>query len=162
MGLFIFQFTIKQWDKGQNTVTHQTARANIPSVYVVNTKPAFNVFNHACILEQHGDDIPTNVYGDGRIKTSVLSDQRVIFDRFQIVNTAHGFELKYLNKENKKQSLGQINNHWIQAQYQWRYRVIESKQLYWMYEEVTLNAVCLQEFDAEYFLKIEPSVVFVD
>ena len=160
MSLFIFQIILKQWDKGQNTPTHQTARAAIPNVYVVNTKPTFKIFNHPCILEQHGDDIPTNIYSNGRIKTSVLSDDRMMFDRFQIINTANGFDLEYLMKGNKNKLLGQLNNHWIQAQYQWRYSVIEAKQLYWMYEKVTLNAVCLQEFDAEYFLKIEPSIVF--
>ena len=162
MSLFIFQVTIKQWDKGQNTAAHQTARAAIPSVYVVKKKPTFKVFDQPCILEQHGDDIPSNIYSEGRIETSVLSDDRVMFDRFQIINTGNGFELEYLVKENEKQSLGQLHNHWIQAHYQWRYSVIEAKQLYWMYEEVTLNAVYLQEFDAEYFLKTEPNVVFDD
>ena len=130
MSLFIFQITIKQWDKGQNTPVHQTARAAIPNVYAVNTKPAFRVFNHPCILEQHGDDIPTNIYSDGRIKTSVLSDDRVMFDRFQIINGDNGFELEYLIQGNKSKSLGQLNNHWIQARYQWRYSVIETKQLF--------------------------------
>jgi hypothetical protein len=162
MSVFIFQFIIKQWDKGQNTPPHQTARAAIPSAYAVNTKPAFEVFNQPCILEQHGDDIPTNIYSDGRIRTTVLSEDRVMFDRFQLINTGNGLELEYLKEGSKNQSLGQLNNHWIKAQYQWRYRVIENKQLYWMYENVTLNAACLQKFDAECFLKTEPSIVFND
>jgi len=162
MSLLIFQITIKQWDKGQNTPSHQSARAAIPSVYSITTKPAFNVFNRPCILEQHGDDIPTNIFSDGRIKNSILSNDRVMFDRFQIVNDSNGFVLEYLVKGIKTQTLGQLDQGWIQSRYNWRYSVIEAKQLYWMYEEVTLNAVCLEEFDADYFLKTEPSIVFND
>ena len=162
MSLLIFQITIKQWDKGQNTPSHQSARAAIPSVYSITTKPAFKVFNRPCILEQHGDDIPTNIFSDGRIKTSILSNDRVMFDRFQIVNDSNGFVLEYLVKGIKAQTLGQLDQGWIQSRYNWRYSVIEAKQLYWMYEEVTLNAVCLEEFNADYFLKTEPSIVFND
>jgi len=162
MSLLIFQITIKQWDKSQNTPSHQCARAAIPSIYSINTKPTFSVFNKPCILEQHGDDIPTNVFSDGRVKISILSNDRVMFDRFQVVNDSNGFVLEYLVKEKKTQTLGQLNQDWIQARYNWRYSVIEAKQLYWMYEEVSLNTVYLEEFDADYFLKTKPSIVFND
>ena len=162
MSLLIFQITIKQWDKGQNSPSHQSARAAMPSIYSITTKPAFNVFNKPCILEQHGDDIPTNIFSNGRIKTSVLSNDRVMLDRFQIVNSSNSFGLEYLVKGKSTQTLGQLNQNWIQSRYAWRYSVIEAKQLYWMYEEVTLNAIYMQEFDADYFLKTKPSIVFND
>lgn len=162
MSILIFQITIKQWDKGQNTPSHQSARNEIPCVYTITSKPTFKIFNKACIVEQHGDDIPTNVFGDGRIKTSVLSNDRMMFDRFQIVNGLDGFVLEYLVKGRNTQILGQLNQKWIQSRYNCRYSVIQAKQLYWMYEEVTLNAVYMQEFDDDYFLKTEPSTIFND
>ena len=162
MSLLIFQIIIKQWDKGENTPLHQSDRAVMPSVYTVTTKPAFDVFNQPCILEQHGDDIPTNMFSDGRIKTAVLSNDRVMFDRFQVVNCSHGFVLEYIVKGKDAQRLGQLNQSWIQSRYNWRYSVLEAQQVYWMYEEVILNATYMETFDADYFLKTEPSVVFND
>jgi hypothetical protein len=162
MSLLIFQITIKQWDKGQNSPSHQSARAAIPRIYSITTKPAFNVFNTPCILEQHGDDIPTNIFNAGRIKTSILSNDRVMFDRFQIVNNSNDFVLEYLVKGKIAQTLGKLTQDWIQSRYAWRYSVIEAKQLYWMYEEVTLNSIHMEEFDADYFLKTKPGIVFND
>ena len=162
MSLLIFQITIKQWDKGQNGPSHQSARAAIPGVYSITTKPTFNVFNTPCILEQHGDDIPTNIFNNGRIKTSVLSNDRVMFDRFQVVNESNGFVLEYLVKGRSTQTLGQLNQDWIQSRYTWRYSVIEAKEFYWMYEDVTLNSIYMEEFDADCFLKTEPDIVFND
>jgi hypothetical protein len=60
------------------------------------------------------------------------------------------------------QRLGQLNQSWIQSRYNWRYSVLEAQQVYWMYEEVILNATYMETFDADYFLKTEPSVVFND
>lgn len=167
MSLLIFQITIKQWDKGQNTPAHQSARAVMPTIFPITTEPTFNVFNTPCIVEQHGDDIATNVFSNGRIKKSVLSVDRVMFDRFQIVNGSEGFVLEYLangsrDSSHSPQILGQLNENWIQARYTWRYSVLESEQIYWMYEEVTLNAMCVEAFDENCFLKTQPGIVFND
>jgi hypothetical protein len=165
MSLLIFQITIKQWDKGQSKEPHQSARAAMPTVFSITAEPKYSVFNTSCILEQHGDDIATNVFSNGRIKTSVLSPDRVMFDRFQIVNSLKGFDLEYLangDLEQSPQALGSLDKGWIQARYTWRYSVLEANQIYWMYEEVTLNAVCVEEFDENCFLKSEPSIVFND
>jgi hypothetical protein len=160
MSLLIFQITIKQWDKGQNTPAHASARATMASAFSVAAKPAFSVFNSPCILEQHGDDIATNVFSNGRIKTSILSNDRVMIDRFQIVNGSTGLVLKYVSRGGSPQVLGPLNKNWIQARYAWRYSVLEANQIYWLYEEVTLNALCAEEFDADCFLKTEPGIVF--
>lgn len=169
MSLLIFQITIKQWDKGQNTPSHQSARNALPTAFSIVTKPAFSVFNTPCILEQHGDDIATNVFSKGRIRTSVLSTDRVMLDRFQIVNGSEGFVLEYLASgvgglQQSPQVLGQLDGNWIQARYTWRYSVLESEQIYWMYEEVTLNAMCAKEetFAEDCFLNTKPNVVFQD
>jgi hypothetical protein len=160
MSLVIFQITIKQWDKGQNTPAHQHARSAMPTSFPITAEPAFNIFNTECIFEQHGDDVATNVFSNGRIKKSVLSIDRVILDRFQIVNSPSGFVLEYFINGEPPKILGQLNEDWIQARYTWRYSVLESNQIYWMYEEVTLNAMCVEELDADYFIKTLPSLVF--
>jgi hypothetical protein len=168
MSLFIFQITIKQWDKSQNTPAHQAARSAIPSVFTVTAAPTFNIFDSPCILEQHGDDVATNVFTNGRIRASVLSTGAVMFDRFQIINDSTGPKLAFLARdegivsEKKPQVLGPLNQHWIQARYTWRYSVLENNQIYWMYEEVILNAMCAEEFDGDCFLKVAPSITFND
>jgi hypothetical protein len=159
MSSLVFQITIKQWDKGQNTPSHQNSRSAMPCIYSITNKTTFNIFNKSCIIDQHGDDIPTNIFSDGRVKTSVISNDRIMFDRYQIVNGSKGLVLEYLVKGKNSQILGQLNRDWIQSRYTWRYKVIESKQLYWMYEEVTLNATYIEEFDSECFLKTEPSIM---
>lgn len=170
MSLLIFQITIKQWDKGQNTTSDQSARSALPSVFPITAKPTLSIFNSECILDQHGDDIATNVFRHGRIRASVLSADRVKFDRFEIDNSSTGLVLEYSDKgpglgkgeSPNIQVLGPLNEQWIQARYNWRYSVLESNQIYWMYEEVTLNAICVEEFDSNVFIKTEPCVVFSD
>jgi hypothetical protein len=180
MSLFIFQITIKQWEKGQNKPSHASTRAAMPSVFPISSKPSFNVFNTPCILEQHGDDIATNVFNKGRIRASLVSTDRIMFDRFQVVNDSTGPLLEFLNTggslvngeslakaesgvyHDKPVVLGPLNDQWIQARYIWRYRVLEANQVYWMYEEVTLNAMCAEELDENCFLNTKPSIVFND
>ncbi|MEH6448090.1 MAG: hypothetical protein V7765_05430 [Oleispira sp.] len=170
MSLLIFQITIKQWDKGQNSTTHQNARNALPSVFPITAKPTLSIFNCECILDQHGDDIVTNVFSHGRIRAAVSSPDRVKFDRFEIVNSPTGLVLEYSDKGQglgngespNIQVLGPLNEQWIQARYNWRYSVLESNQIYWMYEEVTLNAMCVEAFDSHAFLKTEPRIVFND
>lgn len=162
MRLLIFQIVIKQWDKSQRTPSHVAARAAIPDRYTIATKPAYYVLDKACIVDQHGDDIPTSIFEDGRIKTAMLSDGRIRFDRFQVCGNPEGDVLEYLAKAKNPQVIGPLNQGWIQCQYNWHYGVKEGGQHYWMYEEVTLNAVCTEEFDADYFLRTEPRIIFKD
>jgi hypothetical protein len=179
MSLFIFQITIKQWDKGQNKPSHECNRATMPTAFSVSAKPSLNMFNTPCILDQQGDDIVTNVFSKGRIRVSLVSTDRIMFDRFQVVNGPAGSVLEFLNtghgvvngeslakgengvNQDKSIVLGPLNEHWIQARYTWRYPVLEDNQVYWMYEEVTLNAMCADELDEKCFLNTAPSIVFM-
>jgi len=162
MSVFVFQIVIKQWDKGQVSSEHTAARAAIPVRYPVITKPAYYVLGKPCIVDQHGDDISTNLFKNGRIKYGILSDGRIRFDRFQVCGKGDADVLEYVSEGKGCQTIGTLNKGWIQCQYSWRYSVEEAGMRYWMYEEVTLNAVCLDEFDPEHFLKTEPSIVFED
>jgi hypothetical protein len=160
MSQLIFQVIIKQWDKSQRSPSHVSARAARPIRYTIAAKPAYYVLNKACIIDQHGDDIPTSIFKTGRIRTAVLPDGRINFDRFQIYGDTEGDILEYLTKGKKPEIIGPLNMGWIQCQYTWRYGVEEGGHHYWMYEEVTLNAACTDQLDVDYFLKTEPQIIF--
>ncbi|MFT4825610.1 MAG: hypothetical protein ACJAUG_000427 [Halioglobus sp.] len=162
MSLLIFQVIIKQWDKSQRSPSHVSARAAIPIRCIIAAEPAYFVLNKACIIDQHGDDIPTSIFETGRIKTAVLQDGRIRFDRFQVCGDTEGDVLEYLAKGKEPQILGPLNMGWIQCQYNWRYGVEEGGHNYWMYEEVTLNAVRADQLDVDYFLENEPRIIFED
>ncbi|MFQ3199679.1 MAG: hypothetical protein ACI9SK_000387 [Zhongshania sp.] len=160
MSQLIFQVIIKQWDKSQRSPSHVSARAALPIRCTIAADPAYFVLNKACIIDQHGDDVPTSIFKTGRIKTAVLPDGRISFDRFQICGDTDEDVLEYLAKGKKPEIIGALNMGWIQCQYTWRYGVEEGGHNYWMYEEVTLNAVCTDQFDVDYFLKTEPRTIF--
>ncbi len=162
MSVLVFQIVIKQWDKGQGSPEHIAARAAIPVRYAVATKPAYYVLDKPCIVDQHGDDISTSVFKSGRIKYGMLPDGRIRFDRFQVCGKEDGDILEYVSVDKGCQTIGPLNQGWIQCQYGWRYSVEEVGMRYWMYEEVTLNAACMDELDAECFLKTEPVITFND
>jgi hypothetical protein len=162
MSQLIFQVIIKQWDKSQRTPSHVSAREAMPIRCTIAAEPAYYVLNKVCIIDQHGDDIPTSIFKTGRIKTAVLQDGRIRFDRFQVCGDIEGDVLEYLAKGKKPEIIGPLNMGWIQCQYNWRYGVEEGGHNYWMYEEVTLNAVCADKLDVDYFLKTEPRIVFED
>jgi len=170
VSLLVFQIVIKQWDRGQCTPEHVAARAELPVCYSISAKPAYYVLDKPCIVDQHGDDIPTSVFKNGRIKYGLMPDQRIRFDRFQVSSDERGDEkggekvlpLEYLTKGKQYKSIGRLNEGWIQCQYNRRYSVEEGGQRYWMYEEVTLNAAYMDELDVDCFVKSDPSVVFSD
>ena len=162
MSLLVFQVVIKQWDKSQRSVTDVAARATLPSRYTIDSQPAYFVLNKACIIDLHGDDLPTSVFKNGRIKTAMLPDGCIGFDRFQLCSSKGVDVLAYLPKAGSQQIIGPLDQGWIQCRYHWRYAVEEGGQNYWMYEELILNAACLQEFDASYFLHTEPRITFED
>jgi len=162
MSVLVFQIVIKQWDKGQRSPEHVAARAAIPVRYPVATKPAYYVLDKSCIVDQHGDDVSTNVFKKGRITYGMLPDGRIRFDRFQVCGKEDGDVLEYVSEDKRCHIIGPLNQGWVQCQYNWRYSVEEAGMRYWMYEEVTLNAVCMDEFDVECFLKTEPSKTFND
>ena len=90
MSVLVFQIVIKQWDKGQSSPEHVAARAAIPIRYSVATKPAYYVLDKPCIVDQHGDDISTSVFKNGRIDRQFADADR----RRSILNLSEkGLEL---------------------------------------------------------------------
>jgi hypothetical protein len=160
MSTLIFQFLIKQWNKGQRTVTDVAARAAMPDRYPIANKPEYFILNKPCIVDQHGDDLATNVYPDGRLKTAHIPDGSVKIDRFLISTNNEIDVLAYSAKNQKPVIIADLNQGWVQARYSWRYAVEQDDQFLWLYEELTLNAVCVQQYEADYFLRSSPRLIF--
>jgi hypothetical protein len=156
--MLVLQILIKQWDKSQRTDAHVSERANIPDRYPIIFPPAFYGFNNQCVIDQHGDDIQGT-----RLKYSQLADGKIQFDRFQL--SLEDKDIAYLGatQSGKASSvIGSLDNQWVQCKYTDRYSVFESDFYYWLYEEVTLNAICISEFNENVFINTELALVFED
>lgn len=157
MSILILQIVIKQWDKSQRTEEHVQQRAEIPDRYSINFPPAFYVFDNQCVIDQRGDDLLGN-----RITYSQDDNGKIKFDRFQVCLDSR--VLEYTDKPGSDKALktmGSIDNNWVQCQYDWRYGVDEGGFYYWLYEEVTLNAISISTLDENVFLDVAPSIVFI-
>lgn len=162
MNTLVFQISIKQWDKGQRSEADIAKRAALPDRHSIATQPAYFVLDRPCIIDQHGDDIPTNVFPQGRVKKSLLPDGSITIDRFHISQTEGGLSLSYQGEKQDAVTIGLLDSGWIQARYSWRYKVKEGGMNYWLYEEFTLNAACIDDADPDYFLLSAPQKVFED
>ena len=157
MSILVLQIIIKQWDKSQRTEEHIQQRAEIPDWYSINFPPACYVFDNQCVIDQHGDDL----LGD-RVKYSQGDNGKITFDRFQICLNSK--VLEYTDKLESDQgykTIGSLDNNWIQCKYDWRYGVDEGGYIYWLYEEVTLNAISVGTLNEGVFSDVDPSIVFI-
>jgi len=156
--MLVLQIVTKQWDKSQRTAAHVLERANIPNRYPIIFPPAFHEFNKQCVIDQHGDDVQ-----GGRLKYAQLADGKIKFDRFQL--SLEDKVIAYLGATQPDKAsnvIGSLNNQWAQCRYADRYSIFEGGFYYWLYEEVTLNAICIDEFNDNVFIDTEPALVFED
>lgn len=161
MSNLVVQVHIKQWDKAQRSEAEVAARSLIPDRYPIATPARYKVLDRHCVVDQHGDDIPTNVYPKGRLKTALLADGSVLLDRFHLTDKDGSVLLGYREANKAEVPLGNLSDGWIQAKYHWRYRVEQADQIYWLYEAFTLNLACVKTLEANYFLEVDPQKVFV-
>jgi len=157
MSLFILQIVIKQWDKSQRTEAHVLQRTAIPDKYPIIFPPAFYIFDEQCVIDLRGDDIQGN-----RVKYTKAADGTIKFDRFQIRLDGKVIVYEGAKSGEAPRLIGSIHNQWIQCKYNCRYSIFESDRYYWLYEEVTLNAICLSELDEKVFLNTAPVIVYND
>jgi len=157
MSLIILQIVIKQWDKSQRTAAHILQRARIPEAYPLIFPPAFYVFDKQCTIDQHGDDIQGN-----RVKYAHGADGNIYFDRFRVCLDDKRIAYHDARSDNPPRIIGSLKNQWIQCKYNCRYSILESDMYYWLYEEVTVNAICLNEFNDKVFLNSEPHIIYQD
>ncbi|NOQ65483.1 MAG: hypothetical protein GQ582_13310 [Methyloprofundus sp.] len=153
MSILVVQITIKQWDKSQRTAEHIQQRAAIAKLYPINVPPAVYIFNKQCLIDPHGDDLLGN-----RVRYSQDDNGKITFDRFQVCLKSK--VLDYIGSDKTCRSIGSLDNQWIQCQYDWRYSVYEGGFYYWLYEEVCINVISVNELDENVFLKASPALVF--
>ncbi len=157
MNTLIFQIDIKQWDKSQRTDEHVAARAVLASCHPIKAKPQFFILNKDCIIDQHTN---THSASNRELETKLMKDGSVMLERFLINEDDGKVMLSYQVNNSERISIGNLNHGWIQAKYTWRKSVQQNDQIFWLYEEITLNAVCLESFEADYFLSQPPKLVF--
>ncbi len=157
MSVLILQIIIKQWDKSQRTDAHVLLRANQADHFPLNFPPAFYALNQQCVIDQRGDDIQGN-----RLKYSLAANGSLLFDRFQISLVNNSLTYLGANSTISPQELGNLDNQWLQYNYNWRYSIFESDRYYWLYEEVTLNAIHLKQLDELIFLNTKPAIIYND
>lgn len=172
MSTLLFQLVLKQWDKSQRQPEQQTAIASQASIYPINSQPEFMLFEKPCVLDQHALDFAQEPLEDisaellstkdaGRaISKTFLKDGRAKLDRFIISHSAQGFHLAYEDEEGVVTEIGSLENGWIQAKYEWRYRVEKNNEIFWQYEEVILNAALVDTVNTDAFLQQPPALVF--
>ena len=150
MSTLIFQIHIKQWDKSQRSPQQQAEREAMGSRFIIQGEPEFYILNKPCIIDLHHQT------KSRPLKKAMLVDGSVKLERFIISEQDGHTVLKYQPENQPSHILGNLNDGWIQAKYQWRYAVEQGDKIFWQYEELTLNAACTSEHDAHYFLNNEP------
>ncbi|MEY3807342.1 MAG: hypothetical protein RI893_318 [Pseudomonadota bacterium] len=156
--MLILQIIITQWDKSQITQADILQRAAIPDSYPIVFSSAFYDSNNQLIIDQHGDNRQK-----GRIKYAQLADRKIKFDRFLLNLDKQTLAYAGAAKSNWPINVvGNLRNQWLQCKYIDRYSVFEGGFYYWLYEQVTLNAICLDEFDENIFINTQPELVFED
>ncbi len=156
MSVLVLQIIIKQWDKSQRTAEHVKLRANIPDKYPLIFPPAAYIFDQNCVIDQQGDDIQGS-----RVKYFKDSEGQIKFDRFQI-DGDNILEYSGVQSRQVPLRIGSLNNQWIQCKYNCRYSIFESELFYWLYEEVTLNAICVNKLNENLFTQAEPAITYED
>lgn len=158
MSVLVLQIIIKQWDKSQRTQKHIEQRAKIPNQYPIIFPPAFYAFDKQCVINQHGDDLLGN-----RISYSKPDNDTIQFDRFQVKQSNKTLEYTGQPDSNSTaRKLGTLDSEWLQCKYDWRYSIYEGGFYYWLYEEITLNAIYVDTLDDNIFINSEPKIVVLE
>lgn len=154
MSILVLQIVIKQWDKSQRTDEHVVERAKIPNQYAVIFPPAIYAFDKQCVIDQHGDDVQ-----DNRLNYTLLDSSMILLDRFKINTKNLLLEYTPADPDQPPRTLGSLENRWIQCKYNWRYGVDQGGFYYWLYEEVTLNAISVDELNSHLFIESKPDLI---
>lgn len=157
MNKLMLQIVIRQWDKSQRSEQDIQARNALADRYPVTMPPAKSLFEDRVIIDQHGDDLM-----DNRLQYQLV-DHHLLIDRFRFDLNAQTVEFKAkLTTDALPTQLAKIDGGWQQFHYQWRYRVEAGGYIYWLYENVTLNAGFAVDFDQDVFVVTEPQQIFFD
>lgn len=154
MNKLVLQVIIRQWDKPQLSEQHTQARQLLADRDVISPS-ALVLYEGLIHLDQHGDDVLGN-----RLHFQLV-DNCLLIDRFRFSLDRQTVEFKAkLEAEEPPILLTTLNEGWLQCQYQWRYRIEEGGFIYWLYEQVTLNACFVENVDANIFMGSLPKQNF--
>jgi hypothetical protein len=160
MSTLVFQVVIKQWDKSQRSDADVASRDSVANAYPIQAKPEFLIFDHPCIIDQHSINFATeqsNRLNNRPLKKALLADGIIELERFIISKPANNQSLllEYRNKDKEiiKVANSSLDKGWIQAKYNWRYRVEKLDEIFWQYEELTLNMALVTKLEEEYFIR---------
>lgn len=154
--MLVLQIVIKQWDKGQRSEADIEARARIPDRYPLKAQSARYLSDDKVLLDQHGDDLMGN-----RLRFELTDDDKLIIDRFGFDLNSHA--VVYFPQPDSMlpaRHIATLGDGWVQCRYQWRYKVYQGGQYFWLYEAFILNAAVVAEQAQNVFLTAEPTQVF--
>ena len=160
MSTLIFQIHIKQWEKSQRSPADVAVRAAMNNRFTITAKPEFFILNKPAIIDRCEGALDGHQGSDRPLKTAIMKDGSVRLERFIVSERDGQVILSYAQENQELAEVGCLNERWIQAKYQWRYRVENDEHIYWQYEEVTLNAVCVEKVEADYFLANAAKIEF--
>ena len=160
MSTLIFQIQLKQWEKSQRSPADVAVRAAMSDRFTITAKPEFFILNKPAIIDRCEGALDGHQGSDRPLKTAIMKDGSVRLERFIVSERDGKIILSYALENQAPMEVGGLNDGWVQAKYQWRYRVEKNEQIYWQYEEVTLNAVCVEEVEVDLFLTTAPQLTF--
>jgi hypothetical protein len=158
MRTLIFQLYIKQWDKSERSTADVERRDNIDCSAPISEKPEFYILGQPCIIDRPVIEGLSSL-NDRPIKKALFKDGRIQLENFIIHKDNAGIYLSYAEKDKPAVDIGNLSDGWIQARYQWRYAVERNEQIFWQYEEITLNAAWAEHYTKEHFVEKEPFLI---
>jgi len=165
MSTLVFQVVIKQWDKSLRSDADAAARDSVANTYLIQSKPEFLIFDHPCIIDQHSIDFATDQLDKNTnrpLKKLKLADGSIQLERFIVSKSPDNSLLLNINyqQDNEEEiiEIGTLtaDSDWLQTKYTWRYPVEKNNQIFWQYEELTLNVALMSKLENNCFLNSEP------
>lgn len=172
MNTLIFQITFKQWDKGQASAQDKKLRDAVNCQHVIHAEPEFIILDMPCIIDQHIlhntrlQAVTRQSQQPRKLDKALLADGRIKLDRYILSKNPQTSTIHIGYQANKEplEDIGELDmskpSDWIQASYTWRYSVEENNQIFWLYEEVTINFACINPSDKHYFLNTPANKIF--
>lgn len=167
MSTLVFQVVIKQWDKSFRSDADVAIRDAVDSTYPIQAKPEFLIFGHPCIIDQHSIDFATEQLDKNinrTLKKKKLAGGSIQLERF-IISEAPGstssLNISYQQEDKEILNVGNLTTEsgWLQTKYSWRYPVEKNNQIFWQYEELTLNVALMTSLENDLFLNSEASAI---
>jgi hypothetical protein len=95
----------------------------------------------------------------------MLADGSIQLERFIIAKSSESSLLLNISYQAEDQEILKVaslttESGWIQASYNWRYRMEKNDQIFWQYEELTLNVALMAALESNAFIDSEPTVLF--